>query len=172
MASLSGGLSQDQYAAIGKVANEWSFIDALLRHSIALVSKIDMELSAKMTASLMSNQLYDLYLAILHDGKDGPQSALYKHISAARKRFDELRDKRNKVVHLDLTSDWMDDAVAVRNRARGKWSSTVERYSTAEMETLAVEIKGLADALWQHVSDWSADRLEPPPLRTASAPRN
>ena len=164
---MSGGLSQEQYAAIGKVANEWSFIEALLRHSIAVVSKIDMELSAKMTASLASTQLYDLYLAILHDGNAGPQSALYQHISGARKRFDELRDKRNKVVHLDWTLDWLDDAVAIRHKARGKWSATVERYSTAEMETLAVNIKGLADALWQHILDWSADRLEPPPLRRA-----
>jgi hypothetical protein len=162
MGSLSGNLSPEQYAAIGKVANEWSFVEALLRHSIALVSEIDMELSAKMTASLMSTQLYDLYLAILHDGKDGPQSALYQHISAARRRFDELRDKRNKVVHLDWTLDWLDDAVAIRTRARGKWSSTEERFSTAEMETLAVEIKGLADALWQHVLDWKSGWLQPP----------
>lgn len=162
MASLTGGLSQEQYAAIGKVANEWSFIDALLRHSIALVTKIDQELSAKMTASLQSTQLYDLYLAILHDGNNGPQSALYQHISAARKRFDELRDKRNSLVHLDWTLDWMDDAVAVRNRARGKWSSTVERYSTAEMERLALDIKGLADALWQHLLDWESGWLQPP----------
>ena len=154
MTSLSGDMQLEQYAAIGKVANEWSYIDAMLRNYIALVSKIDHELSAKITASLTSTQLYDLYLTILHDGNTGPQSGLYQHVKAARARFNELCGKRNDVIHSNWTCDWLDDAIAVRNRARGTWTSRVQRYSTAEMEALAIDIKGLGDALWQHLLDW------------------
>jgi hypothetical protein len=168
MAFGSSGLSEAQFAAIGKVACEWSHLEYTLKYYIASIGKIDDYVAPKITAGLQGLALQRLALTILHDPDvpDASQPPLYQHVAALIARMDELRGKRNKIVHLDWTvGDAPGIAAGIWVKQHGKLSIEQLNWSIKDIESIALEIKALNDLLWQHILDFEDGRLAPLPAK-------
>lgn len=163
---LTGDLSQRQYAAIGKVANEWAHVEFILRYYFDQVAKVDEILGAKITSELGNVSLVNLILAVLHNGdikEDEKQLPLYQHLKKLEPTITELRTLRNTVVHLDWTRDKPSGALALKASAKGKLVFKFETWTVQQMEELAERIHGLYAVLLQHLLDSQNGRLQPLP---------
>ncbi len=158
MSSLASDLSQKQYAAIGKVACEWAHVEGTLRHYVRVITQWDFGLCAKVTGPLGCIQLFELVASLLYADEAGEQqSAAYQSWTGARKRFDELRLERNRIVHRDWLRIRPGQVGAIELVAKGRRPETVERQ-LPEMESLSQQISGFHMALWTQLSDFQRAR--------------
>jgi hypothetical protein len=165
---LTSDLSQRQYAAIGKVASEWGYVEFILRYYFEQTAKVDAILGAKITSELGNVSLVNLILAVLHNGEikeDEKQLPLYQHLKKLEPTIAELRTLRNTVVHLDWTRDKRSGALALKASAKGKLVFKFETWTVRQMEELAERIRDLYAVLLQHLLDSQEGRLQPLPPR-------
>lgn len=159
--------SQKQYAAIGKVACKWAYIEATLRNLFTALSKLEERslLSATITAELNAQSLLNLVYAVCYD----QSSPIYRHLKALEPRLNELRRKRNAVVHLDWYRGVKGDATALKATAKGQFDLLVHRMSTVAMEQLANDIEQFNATLCQRLTEFREGKL---PEMTATRPRH
>ena len=150
MNNLTSGLSQKQYAAIGKVACEWAYLEGVLRVLFNTITKAGGDLTQKLTSDLRATELFDLLLTVSHKTgqSDQDQPPVYQHLRASKERFDELRRKRNELVHGDWNYQGRGQVAAPHFTARKqKLVGRLLKWSTAQMEATAYDIKGFHDAI-------------------------
>lgn len=167
----SAHLSQEQFAAIGCVAVEWSHLEGTLRHFVQQVGSLDQLVGLKVTADLSCTQLMNLVLALAHDTTrgDDQQPPLYQHLAALYPTFEELRVARNRIVHVDWSRERRGVGVGIEFRSRGRLRAEVVHLRARHVAHLARRIKSLNQVLWQHWSDWESGRLPALPAPAGKA---
>jgi hypothetical protein len=172
--SYSGKLSGRQYAAIGRVACEWAHVENTLRQLFSVITTIDKDVCWKVMAELGTISLLNLIYAVSHnDAKaDDQQQPIYQHLKASDPMLQDLRIKRNTIVH----NDWFragprGSITAFRITAKGKLVMKLEVWKTSKIEELADQISTFNRALWKHILDYQAGTLAALPPKPQPLPR-
>ena len=170
MSRLTSNLLQRQYAAIGKVACEWSHVEQQLQQFVTAIAKIPEETGLKITTELGAVTLLNMILALAHDpGKnDDSQAPIYNAVLAIRPRIDYLRGRRNYYVHRDWTKipSMPKIMIGANIKAEGKLVYGLEKTAAEDLEQVAEEISGLRRKLLEILLDYEAGRLVASPTKS------
>lgn len=159
---LVSELTQRQYAAIGKVACEWSHLETALQDFVRIAADISPVKSIKITAELGAVTLLNMILALAHDWNrpDDDQPALYTAIAHIAPLIHTMRGERNTVVHRDwFTSGQRRKLMGLRIDADGKLRAKQIIHTTTEIEALAQRIANLHRKIIEIQIDYQDGRL-------------
>jgi hypothetical protein len=160
-------LSQRQYAAIGKVACKWAYVESTLREYFAAISGVDPSIGAVVTAELGLIPLLTLIYSVCFDEK----APIYQRLKALEPELHRLRIARNTVVHLDWLREAPGRAAALKFTAKGKFDIQVHKWTTREMERLARDIGEFEIELGVRLMDFQNGTLRPLPAKPQRQPR-
>jgi hypothetical protein len=176
--ALISDLTGRQYAAIGKVACEWAYTEAILKDYFLSLTGLSTELGLKIVSELGSQTLLDMISAIAHDPNktDDQQAPIYYAFRSIYPKILEMRGRRNRVVHADWSRKGKTSMITLYFQAKGKLVGHDMDNKTAEIETLAAQICNLTLKLHQVLRDHKAGRLvalpPKPPKQPQQAHRN
>jgi hypothetical protein len=129
-----------EYAeAIGLVAVHWSALEASIEFGIwYLLGMLDDEKRANtLTAEINIVPRLHAVSSLLHLEGDQLEIAAWKKL---RKRIDDLRDRRNKVIHSQWKRTGPNIIVATKTTSRGVLKPVIERKTVEDIHKLASEI--------------------------------
>lgn len=163
MTGLTSDLTDEQYAAIGKVVCEWAHVEFMTRHLIGAICDMTMAECRVATAKLQGDDLLNRLLkAAVMVGRDGGErSPLYQHLAALVPTWNELRLKRNDIVHFEWLALEDGTAGAVPAFYRGPPREQMVMLTVAEATTCSLNMAAMHDRLLAVLLHWQDGKLEP-----------
>ena len=137
-------VTDDQAAAIGRVAVNWSLVEAHVSFIIHDLLDLPSSPSHAVTAEL--GMVHRIYLAETLIGLTGNVTWIGEWAKIG-KVMDKLRNQRNDVIHAEWRSFGPEDLEGIRIKARGRVSITLSRTPIAQLQKLAKDIAVLEDRL-------------------------
>lgn len=170
---LVSGLSERQYAAIGKVACEWSHLDLTLREYMKPLANVPQNAAWKIAIDLGSVSLMNMILALAHDETkpDDQQPPIYQHLIAMAESINALRGERNLAVHGGWLRSRPGVAASLKMRAEGRLVGKVVSKRVTEFEDLARRISSMNRKLFEVIQHFQSDQLQPLPPKSKKRPR-
>lgn len=108
-------LTAEQMQAIGRVAAQWSFAQNVLEHLIWALIPIDTEAGRGITTHIQDTSRLDIIRALAALKHPG----IYGEIDGLLGRFNDLRNKRNTIVHSSWAGNPGETATGLKFSARG-----------------------------------------------------
>ena len=140
--------SAEHFAAIGKVASAWAFIEAVIDTYCHELAGINYFVGVCFTSQVAGPARKMDALFALARYKKG-DDAVGKTLAKLRERVLSAAERRNRVVH-DTWSSGDRDPKRFQATARGKVIADWVDVPTAELLSLETELAVLADQLEQH----------------------
>jgi len=140
--------SAEHFAAIGKIASAWAFIEAVIDSYCHELAGIDYFVGVCFTSQVAGPARKMDALFALARYKKG-DDAVSKPLAKLRERVLSAAERRNRIVH-DTWSSGDRDPKRFQATARGKVIADWVDVPTSELISLETELAALADQLEQH----------------------
>ena len=163
--ALASRLSRRQYEAVGKVVCEWAHVESTLRYLIEQITRIEPTTCIKLTDGFGADALMRMAINVARDESkdDNQQPAFLQHLKAAEGPFDDLRIKRNELVHVYWHRAERGKATGIYVKARHRFTASVRKWKTDDILALAYQIAMFNEKLWELIYDHDDGRLMPLP---------